>query len=73
MARLNLPAYNEMFHFIKADYATIRQQLLSLRVLFVCSLGKDTMVPSLERLFYQLVLSMKGPEELISSNRVADS
>ena len=65
MARLNLPAYNEMFHFIKADYATIRQQLLSLRVLFLCTLGKDTMVTSLERVFSQLVSSIKEPEGLI--------
>ena len=65
------PAYNEMFLFRIGDFATQRQQLVSLRVLFLCRLGKDTMVPSLERLFSQLVSSMKEPEGLISSNRAA--
>ena len=59
------PAYNEMFLFRLGDFATKRQQLLSLRVLFLCRLGKDTMVPSLEWLFSQLVSSMKEPEGLI--------
>ena len=65
------PTYNEMFLFRIGDCATKHQQLLSLRVLFLCRLGKDTMVPCLERLFSQLVSSMKEPEVLISTNRVA--
>ena len=44
------PAYKEMFRFRIGDFATKRQQLVSLRVLFLCRLGKDTMVPSLEPL-----------------------
>ena len=64
MARLMHPSYKEMFLFRIGDFATKRQQLLSLRVLFLCRLGKDTMVPSLERLFSQLVSSMKEPEKL---------
>ena len=71
MARLNVLTYNEMFIIRIADVATKRQQLLSLRVLFLCRLGKDIMVPSLERLFSQLVSSMKEPEGLISTNRAA--
>ena len=59
------PAYNEMFLFRIGDFAKKRQQLVSLRVLFLCRLWKDTMVPSLERLFSQLVSSMKEPEGLI--------
>ena len=65
------PTYNETFLFRIGDFATKRQHLVSLRVLFLCRLGKDTMVPSLERLFSQLVSSMKEPEGLISSNRAA--
>ena len=65
------PAYNEMFLFRIGEFATKRQQLVSLRVLFLCRLGKDTMLPCLERLFSQLVSSMKEPEGLISSNRGA--
>ena len=65
------PAYNEMFLFRIGDFATKRQHLVSLRALFLCILGKDTMVPSLERLFSQLVSSMKEPEGLISSNRAS--
>ena len=65
------PAYNEMFLFRIGDFATKHQQLLSLRVLFLCRLGKDTMVPSLERLFSQLVLSRKEPKGLISTNKAA--
>ena len=65
------PAYNEMFLFRIGDFATKRQQLFSLRVLFLCKLGKENMVPSLERLFAQLVSSMKEPEGLISTNRAA--
>ena len=65
------PAYNEMFLFRIGDFATKRQQLVSLRVLFLCRLGKDTMVPSLEWLFSQLVSSRKEPEGLILSNRAA--
>ena len=42
------PAYNEMFLFRIGDIATKVQQLVSLRVLFLCRLGKDTMVPSIE-------------------------
>ena len=53
------------------DFATKRQQLVSLRVLFLCRLRKDSMVPSLEWLLAQLFSSMKEPEGLISSNRVA--
>ena len=71
MARLNLLAYNEMFIIRIADVAPKRLQLLSLTLLFLCTLGKDTMVPSLEWLFSQLVSSMKEPEELISTNRAA--
>ena len=63
------PAYNEIFLFRIGDCATKRQHLVSLRVLFLCRLGKDTMVPSLERLFSQLVSSMKEPEKLFSNNR----
>ena len=65
------PAYNEMFLFRIGDFATKVQQLVSLRVLFLCSLGKDTRDPSLEWLFAQLVSSMKEPEGLISTNRAA--
>ena len=65
------PDYNEMLLFRIGDCATKHQQLVSLRVLFMCRLGKDTMVPSLERIFSQLVSSMKEPEGLISSNRAA--
>ena len=65
------PAYNEMFLFRLGEFATKRQQLLSLRVQFLCRLGKDTMFPSLEWLFSQLVSSMKEPEVLISTNRAA--
>ena len=65
------PAYNEMFLFRLGDFATKRQQLLSLRVQFLCRLGKDTMFLSLEWLFSQLVSSMKEPEGLISTNRAA--
>ena len=64
------PAYNEMFLFRIGDFAITRQQLASLRVLFLCRLGKGTMVPSLERLFAQLVSSMKEPG-LISTNGAA--
>ena len=71
MARLNLPAYNEIFHFRLGDVATKRQQLLSLRVLFLCRLGKDIMVPRLEQLISQLVSPIKEAEGLIPSNRVA--
>ena len=71
MARLNLLTYNEMFNIRIADVATKRQQLLSLRVLFLCRLGNDIMVPSLERLFSHLVSSMKEPEGLMSTNRAA--
>ena len=69
--RLMQPAYNEMFLFRIGDFATKRQQLLSLRVLFSCRLGKDTTVRTLERLFAQLVSSMKKPEGLIPTNRAA--
>ena len=65
------PPYNEMYLLRIGDCATKRQQLVSLRVLFLCRLGKDTMVPSIERLFSQLVSSMKEPKGLISSNRGA--
>ena len=65
------PAYNGMFLFRIGDFATKVQQLVSLRVLFLCRLGKDTMVHNLERLFSQLVSSMKEPEGLISTNRAA--
>ena len=65
------PTYNEMLLFRIGDFAIKRQHLVSLRVLFLCRLGKDTMVPSLERPFPQLVSSMKEPEGLISSNRAA--
>ena len=68
VARLMQPAYNETFLFRIGDFATKRQQLVPLRVLFLCRLGKDTMVPRLERLFAHLVSSMKEPEELISTN-----
>ena len=71
MARLMQPAYNEMFLFRLGDFATKRQQLLSLRVQFLCRLGKDTIFPSLEWLFSHLVSSMKEPEGLISPNRAA--
>ena len=71
MVKLILLAYNEMFLFRIADVAAKRQQLLSLRVLFLCRLGKDTMVHSLERVFSQLVSSVKEPEGLISTNRAA--
>ena len=71
MARLNLLTYNEMFIIRIADVATQRQQILSLRVLFLCRLEKDIMVPNLERLFSQMVSSMKEPEGLISANRAA--
>ena len=65
------PAYNEMFLFRIGDIATKQDELVSLRMLFLCRLGKDTMVPSLERLFSQLVSPMKEPEGLISSHRAA--
>ena len=65
------PAYNDVFLFGIGEFATKRQQLVSLRVLFLCRLGKDTMVPSLERLFAQLVSSMKEPEGLICTDRAA--
>ena len=65
------PAYIEMILFRLGDFATKRQELLSLRVLFLYRLGKDTMVHSLERLFSQMVSSMKEPEGLISTNRAA--
>ena len=65
------PAYNEMFLFRIGDFATKRQQLVSLRLLFLCRLGKDSMIPSLEWLFAQLVSSMKEPEGLITTNWVA--
>ena len=61
------PASNEMFLSRIGDLATKGQQLVSLRVLFLCRLGKDTMVPRLERLFAQLVSSIKEPERLIST------
>ena len=64
-------AYNEMFLCRIGDFATKRQQVVSLRVLFLCRLGKDTMVARVKRLFFQLVSSMKEPEWMISSNRVA--
>ena len=73
VARLMQPAYNEKFLLRIGDFATERQQLLSLRVLFLCRLGKDTKVPSLERLFPHLVSSMKEPEGLISANWAAHS
>ena len=63
------PAYNEMLLFRIGDFVTKRQQLVSLRVLFLCRLGKDTMVPCLEWLFSQVVSSMKEPEKLFSNNR----
>ena len=65
------PAYNEMFLFKIGYFAIKRQQLVSLRVLFLFRLGNETSVPSLERLFAQLVSSMKEPEGLISTNRAA--
>ena len=65
------PAYNEMFLFRLGDFATKREEMVSLRLLFLCRLGKGTMVPSVERLFSQVVSSMKEPERLISSNRAA--
>ena len=71
MARLIQPAYNDMFRFRIGDFATKRQQLLSLRVLFLYRLGEDTMVPNIERLFSQLVSSIKEPEGLISTTRAA--
>ena len=64
MARLLQPAYNEMFLFRIVDFATKRQQHVSLRVLFLYRLGKDTRDPSLEWLFAQLVSFMKEPEKL---------
>ena len=73
MARLMQPAYNEMFLFRIGDFATKGQQLVSLRVLFLCRLGKDTMVSSLERLLSQVVSSMKEPEKLFSNNRAEHS
>ena len=42
--KLMEPAYNEMFLFRRGDFATTRQQLHSLRVLFLLRLGKTTMV-----------------------------
>ena len=66
------PTYNEMFLFRIGDFATKRQQLVSLRLLFLCRLGKDSMVPSLEWFFAQLVSSMKEPEGLITTNRAAN-
>ena len=45
-ARLMLPGYNEMFLFRIGDFATKREEMVSLRLLFLCRLGKDTMVPS---------------------------
>ena len=68
---LKQPTYNEMFLFRIGDFAAKLQQFLSLRVLFLCRLGKDTMVPRLEWLFSQLVSSMKEPEGVISSNGAA--
>ena len=65
------PAYNEMFLLRIGDFATECHQLLSLRVLILCRLEKDTKVSSLERIFAQVVSSMKEPEGLISSNRAA--
>ena len=65
------PAYHEMFLLRIGDFATKRQQLVSLRVLFLFRLGKDTRVPTLERLFAQLVSSMKEPEGMISTNQAA--
>ena len=65
------PAYNEMFLFRIGDCATKRQQLVSLRMLFLCRLGKDTLVPSSERLLAQIFSSMREPEGLISTNRAA--
>ena len=65
------PAYNEMFLFKIGYFPIKRQQLVSLRVLFLCRLGKDTMVPSIEQLFAQLVSSIKEPEGLISTNQAA--
>ena len=67
------PAYNEMFLFRIGDFATKRQQLVSLRVLFLCRLGKDTMVLSLARLLSQVVSSMKEPEKLFSNIRAEQS
>ena len=37
-------AYTEIFLFRRGDFATTRQQLVSLRVLFRCRLGKSTTV-----------------------------
>ena len=71
MARLMEPSYNEMFLFRIGDFAIKRQQLVSLKMLFLCRLGKDTMVPSLERLFAQMVSSIREPEGLISSIQAA--
>ena len=62
------PVYNEIFLFRIGDFAAKLQQFVSLRVLFLCRLDKDTMVPRLEWIFSQLVSSMKGPEELTSTN-----
>ena len=65
------PYYNEMFLFRIGDFAVKRQQVVSLRVLFLCRVGKDTMVRSLERLFAQMVSSMREPEWLISTIQAA--
>ena len=65
------PAYNEMFLFKIGYFSIKRQQLVSLRVLFLFRLGNETSVPSLERLFAQFVSSMKEPEGLISTNQAA--
>ena len=65
------PAYNEMFLFRLGDFAIKREEMISLRLLFLCRLGKDSMVPCFEWLFSQLVSSMKEPEGLISTNRAA--
>ena len=70
-AGLIKPAYSEMFLFRIGDFATKRQQLLSLRVQFLCRLGKDTIFPSLEWLFSHLVSSIKEPQGLIPTNRAA--
>ena len=65
------PAYNEMFLFKIGYFAIKRQQFVSLRVLFLFRLRNETRFPSLERLFAQLVSSMKEPEGLISTKQAA--
>ena len=42
--KLMEPAYTEIFLFRRGDFATTRQQFVSLRVLFLCRLGKSTTV-----------------------------